>query len=421
MKGFNRTVFRQFATVLLACLFVAAGSRYACAQQVQSDYEIQKNFNRQVKQIQSSLDTLGSVKKAGELVREIKSLEKKYAEHETLLDKALYPETFDQQIEELKRRTVSVQQRLATIQYQSDKLDDLTQRLSSYSDQLERLNSRADSLRSAIAQSTQSEKRLSNRVRNYRESLEQRDRLILSIVDSVLVAYQEMDIESLNDLENARKQSRIDADGNPLKLIRGIASENVQFLGSNPTLATEDYLRMNAVQHEFRSMWDKTGKRLVEIYGSGNEEQIRTDIQNTIAEWDKKLKDELWASIHQSFGEAGVKLSDSTDSEAFYMALNSYLNQQVEKSKESNGNDAWQKYQNFSSFWNGQVKSRWTTFMTEGEVLTEQQIATIDQKMNQWSANARPESNMMAYLFGVSLLAAVVLGVMLFREKSNHS
>jgi len=420
MKGF--TVISIYRTVLLACIAVVLGmaAPKLQAQQVQSDYEIQKNFTEEVSAIQSSLDTLGSVNAAGQVIDRIKELESEYSDHEELLNIALYPATFEDRLEELKRRTVAVRQRLVTIEGQSDMLGQLNRQLASYSGRLDSLNSRTDSLRNAIASSTKNERGLSNRLRSYRESLEQRDRLVLSIIDSVLIAYEDMEIESMGDLENAREQSRIDAGGSPLKLFRSIAAENVQFIDSTRALSTGDYLRMNVVHHEFKSMWDKMGDRLVDVYGDDENEQIRGTIENLISEWDKKVSASLWDSMNRSFDETGIDMGEFSDSETFYAALNEYLDLQIEQSKESTFEDTWKRYQTFTNFWNNQVKTRWTMYMTSSDLLTEEQIAAIDQKMSRWTVEAEPASNMLAFLLGFSLLAVLVLGGILYREKSNH-
>ncbi|MDX1619296.1 MAG: hypothetical protein R3224_10965, partial [Balneolaceae bacterium] len=248
------------------------------AQQVQSDYEIQQNFSKQVGIIQSVLDTVESVAATEGVIRDIKTLEEEYADHQQLLNQALYPETFEQRIEELKKRTVVVRQRLATIEKQNDKLTTLNTELADYTNRLERLNARTDSLRSAIAKSTRNEKNLSGRLREYRESLERRDRLVLSIIDSMMVAYQNLNIQSAEELADAREQSRIDAGGSPLKMVRSIAAENVQFLNSSPKLAAGDYLRMNAVRHKFSALWSRMADRLITVYGDDGEEQIRGTI-----------------------------------------------------------------------------------------------------------------------------------------------
>lgn len=409
-----------YSIALLAFFVMAANVQAQQPQKVESDYQIQKDFKKELKSINEALDEVGSVAGSGQVVDRIKSLESNYSEYSTLLDKALYPDTFDQRLEELKKRAVSVQQRLTTIEEQNKKLDELTGRITDYDDQMSRLNSRSDSLRKAIQQSVQSEKRLSGRVQDYRESLEERDQLILSIIDSVLVAYQDLDIESMGDLENARKNARMNAEGNPLKLIQSIATDNVEFLNSNPRLGTKDYLRMNAVQHQFATMWSKTGDKLAEIYGGKDVDATRANIKNAISKWDASVTTSMWTSVNNAFEEAGIQLEEFGDPEAFFTALSNYLDSGISTSKEANSNDAYQRYQKFTEFWNSRVKKQWSPFITEGEVLSNDQMASIDQKLDQWAVNAKPESNLLVYLLGLSLLVVVVLGVLLFREKSHH-
>ncbi|MDZ7693743.1 MAG: hypothetical protein U5K69_21925 [Balneolaceae bacterium] len=53
------------------------------------------------------------------------------------------------------------------------------------------------------------------------------------------------------------------------------------------------------------------------------------------------------------------------------------------------------------------------------KLLTSNQVADIDQKVTQWAAIAKPESNLLAYLLGASVLAIAVLGFMLFRQRNG--
>jgi len=360
MKHLNDRV--DFLTVLLACLGVMAAAQPLQAQQVRSDYQIQSDFKTEYRSISTSLDEAENVATADTLIAEIRTLEMQYSEDEDLLDKALYPDTFDERIENLKKRAISVQARLATIRNQDQRLQELTEEVSDYSDQLARLTSRADSIRQAMQQSVQSEEQLAEEVQRYRQSLEQRDELILSIIDSVLVTYREMDIETLADMENASTRTRINAEDNPLDLIQTIADENVEFMNSNPNLSTNDYLRMNVVQQEFSSMWSRVGSRLTEIY-SEDPRQASSNIENSIGTWAEQIQSNLWGSVHKSFEQTGIDLQPFGDSQAFATELNRYVDQGLAASRDNGNQQTYQNYQNFSNFWNNQVKRSWGEFL----------------------------------------------------------
>lgn len=417
MKLFNG--YMNIFLLSLASLLVAANLSYA--QQVQSDYQVQQEFKQTYKELSNNLENIETPAQADSLIARVRQLENTFSEHEELLDQALFPETYEERMRSLKKRTVTVQNRLTVIHEQEQKLKERNKKLTEYSTRLAQLNSQTDSLQNAIEKSVRSEKQLSNLVRQYRENLEQRDELILSIVDSVMIAYRNLDIQSLQDLENAQKRARFDADGNALKMIRNIAGENVEFLKSNPDLSAEEYLRMNAVHQEFVEMWQKVGTELVDIYGGENPAEAQKQVKLNIQEWGQMVDRQTWAALNRSLEEEGINIPEFGDRKSFYNGLNSYVTDAVENSTENATDKGYNRYRNFYTFWNSQVHSNWAGYLDDANILSNKQMASIDKKVDQWASIAKPESNLLVYLFGASILAVVVLGVILVREKVNHS
>ena len=419
MRAFDKNITHFYLPVIALIAMFMSFNTGVMAQQVKSDYQIQQDFKEQYKQISNKLTEADSSGAIQQLIEEVKTLEKNYSEHKELLNVALHPETFSSEMDDLKRRALSAKSQLATIEQQEQKLQELNQQVTSYDVRLETLNSRTDSLRHAIQKSLKSEEQLTGMVRRYRKSLEERDELILSFVDSVMITYEKLNIESMQDLENAKKKARFNADGNALKMILNIANENISLLNSDQNLTTENYLRMSSVQQEFKTMWNKVGNKLVDIYAQGDKEKAKKNISEAIAEWDKKVTGQTWTSLNASFDSAGIQLPKFTDNETFYQTLDSYLSESIKSSEDGGGESALQNYRNFSSFWTNRVQTDWTPYIIDANVLSTKQMTAIDEQLDTWASNAEPESNMLVYLLGFSLLAIVALGVMLAREKKG--
>lgn len=419
MMSYFTTEKRFSATKVLVLLALFLGfSVQGMAQQLKSDYEIQKEFKEKYEDLTQQLDAADSTATVQQITQEIKQLEETFAEHENLLNVALHPDTFNEEMERLKKRVLAQQDQLATIEEQEQKLQELSGQLTSYDSRLENLNNRTDSLQRAMQKSLKSEEQLSGMVRRYRKSLEQRDDLILSFVDSVMITYQKLNVESMQDLENAKKKARFNADGNALKMIQDIANENISLLNNEPNLSTEEYLRMGSVHSEFRTMWDKIGNKVVSIYAD-NEQEAKDSINSAIETWNEKLTAQTWASIDSSFNEAEIAIGSFNNGDSFYQALNTYLADAIKTGKNGSGGNK-QQYQKFSSFWNDHVQAEWNPHIIDAGILSSQQIASIDQQLKQWASYAEPKSRLLAYLLGFSVLAIVALGFMLFREKRDR-
>ncbi len=410
--------FRPVTPIVTFCLLLGFAAT-ASAQNVQSDYEIQKTYKQQVQAIGEAIADAESAAAIDTLVTRIDSLEKNYADHQTLINKVIYPETFDEQIKALKKQAVGTRQYLATIREQAQQLHKLNNQLSAYSSRLSRLTNSTDSLQTVVQRTERSQSQLAAEVEDYKNQLRQRDELILSFIDSVVVNYQKLGVNSFNQIEKTASERRLNVEGNPLELIRSISRGSTELLQSENTFTPEDYLRMKAVNKEFSRMWGIVGEELSIIY-SENPDKTQEEIQQHIQKWEESLDVQLWASLQQSFEEKGIELSEFHSDTAFYSAINSYVNQAAAQSRKKGNEDAYETYNKFTDFWNNTVKQHWIDHMTHAEMMSSTQVAKIDQKVNQWASFfTEEESNLLSYLLGGSLLVLAILGFMLFREKRN--
>lgn len=400
-------------------LFVSAA---AFAQNAKSDYEIQKSFKKQYQRYQNKLDTVSSPDKVKALMDSIKVFTSNYQDDYELLNKALYPDTYDQKMDELRQTSVKTLNRLRTIKQQSQKMETLQKQLTSYEQNLQQLNQHADSLQQAMQKSVQSEKRLSGMVRRYRKSLEKRDDLIRSFIDSMVVAYQKMDLDKMQNMENVDNKKHLESNGDALRMIHNITQENIQILQKNSNkLRLQDYMRMSGVQHQFENMWNRLGDKITAVYSGKDADQLASEIDQNISKWNQTLKDQTLATLNDTLQANGIEVKKFNNSQQLYSSLNTYLEDQIKRSKQNGSQSAYKDFKKFQDFWN-KVEIKWSGSFSDAGLLTEDQMASIDQKVDLWAENAQPEgSNILVYLLGASVLLAIALGVMLIREKkSNH-
>lgn len=402
-------------TIVFGCF-----SMGAFAQQAQSDYKIQKTFKEKYEQYQNRIKTVSSLDSAQALIASVREFDQQYSNHSELLSKALYPDTYKERMEELKKSSVIAKNRLKQIREQAQKLEALEAKLAGYEKNINKLDQRRDSLKKAMRESIASEKKLSDMLRKYRNSLEQRDDLIMAFIDSMVVAYQQMDMEAFQDLENIDKKARVEAGGDALKMIHNIAVNNVDMLKQNSDkMRLQDYMRMAEVQQQFQKMWNRLGGKIREVYDGKNAEVIASEIDKSIREWNRVLKTRTLAAIQNTLGKKGIEVNSFQTSDQLYSALNSYLDKQIKQSRENPSKEKYSEYQAFQDFWNS-LEVRWSRTFVDSGILSNEQMATLNQKVDQWSVNAQPKSNkILVYLFGLSVLLVVVLGVMLVREKKK--
>ncbi|SMO90432.1 hypothetical protein [Fodinibius sediminis] len=414
---------KKLSFVLLS-IFLLLGTTRVWAQQQQeelSDFEIQKNFKAQYQEFKNKVDTVAVADSAQAILEDVASFDQEYQSHKELLNKALYPDTYSQVIEELNQAATLAANRLQKMEQQDDQLTTLQLRLLAYQEHVFQLTQEADSLKQAMQESIESEKQLSGMVRNYRRNLEQRDELVLAFIDSTVVAYQQMDLQAIRELEKMNAKARIDSDGDALKMIRDIAAENVTILEENSSkLRLEDYMRMQTVQQRFEEMWNRLGNKIAEVYGGSDSEEIASEVDSRISEWDQMLQEKTFATLNDSLSEQGLAVGSFKNAEEFKNSLNSYLDSAIKESKSDASQENYEHYQTFQDFWN-RVERQWSSHFTNAELMTSAELATISEKTDQWAQYAEPESNTMTYLLILAVFVVLVLGGLLVREKTKSN
>lgn len=405
----------KIQTTILTILFIL--SSFGVLAQPQSDYEIQKAFKKEYAELEDKVEEVSSPDSLQMLIESIKMFDQKYSEHADLLDKALYPDKYEQRIEGLKESSVIAMNRLQTINQQSTKLGKLETQLAGYELELQMLTRETDSLKQAMNKSIQSEKQLSDMVRKYRNNLEKRDDLILAFIDSMIVAYQQMDLKSLQDLENVDQKSRIKTN-DALQMIHSISVENLDILENNADkLNLEDYMRMARVQDQFEEMWMRLGIKIKEVYSGKDTEKIAGKIDKNISRWKELLKSQTFFALRDSLAANGITLKNLQNPDELYSYLSSYLDEKIMQTREGSTSEGYEDFKQFRRFWN-RLELQWADNIVDAGIIDKDQLALINGKVDTWAEIAQPRTNnILVYLLGASVLLVVALGVMLIREK----
>ena len=409
----------KLQTTVLIAVIIGLFSSTLYAQEAQSDYEIQETFKEQYADYEQQVENVSSPDSAEKLIKSIKQFDQNYSEHKELLDKALYPDTYEKQMESLKKSSVRTLNKVETITQQQKQLKKLENQLATYEQDLSQLDKQTDSLKTAIRQSAKNEKELSNMVREYRQNLEKRDELILTFIDSMVVTYQNMDLDALQEIEDYDKASRIKTN-DALKLIHDISEENIQILKRNASkLQVDDYMRMAEVNHQFQAMWNRLGDKIHEVYEGNNADMLAENINGNLTEWNNLLQTNTVDAMKDYFAQQGIETNAFESADEFNTALHSYLDRKIKESRDNRSEENYSDLQQFKEFWN-RVEVQWTGNLAQANVLSQEQTSKLNQKVDEWTQIAQPRSNnILVYLLGGSVLLAVALGVMLIREKKT--
>ncbi len=408
-----KTQLQRILAFALLTLVTALPAAYA-QQQTQSDYQIVNNFRTQYSNLNSQVESARTVDEINDAISKINAFENQYDSHRELINNAVYPQSYDEMISSLKNAAQSNLAHLQTIQSQSQRLAELNQQVSQYSKQLQRLSSEADSIRSIMTKSQTSTRNLRALVSRYKKNMQQRDQLIRAMIDTLYVAANQP-----NAVQGENAAGKSMAEANVLGTIRNMIQQNVNFIDNNPTISTEDMLRLYTVQAEFSQMWNQLGEKIATIYSQNEKSmEVVSDINKSNQEWHNKIAGNTFKSIAATFKQKGFDLPQFNDGPGFYAALRTYLDSAIKRSREHADNAEYQSFQKFSDLWNNTVKTQWAEYLVQGNILTYDQIANVDAKITQWGQTAQPKSYAIFIYLAIALLIIIILVIMLIRTKS---
>jgi uncharacterized coiled-coil protein SlyX len=407
MENFMKKSLSTFFAMMLIAV------SYSTVEAQQSDYEIQQEFRAEHSQLADWIDNAVSTDDLEEISDRIDQLESDYSGYSDIINAAIYPDSYQSRIEDLRSRYGAAQQNIATIEELNERVESLSSDLEGFRGQLAEMDERAESLQREIRDSQANERRLSNLVRQYRENVEERDRFVGEFLEDLLSRYESVDASTAAEIADAAER----LDDNPVDLVRTILGEYVNYANQQTDLSAPEYLSMKAQHTYFSNLWDDIGERLTAIFDAEEPVQAYQEVRDLLANWNSAIDNRLWGAISNAFAQNDINLDNFSNANAFYNALESYVNDATQTSRDQNTEEDLERFRNFSNFWNNTVKANWGETLMASEVLTYSQLASIDSQLDEWNQAAIPTSNLMLILFLISVAVIIGLVVALVRKK----
>lgn len=380
----------------------------------QSDFQIIQDFRTGYSELLNSVDNAVSTVELSEISEEMRSFEAQFANHASLINSAIYPDTFDGIFQALEDNFNTASSNITVIEQLNERVDVLVDELDVFRNRISDMNQERASLEQRIAESSANESRQAALIRQYRLNLDQRDVFVSEFLEELVERYQNMDSSTRSEISDASERLQ----DNPVDILKTILSEYLQLANSEISLDLSDYVSMRAQHGYFASVWDRIGARLAETFEPDRPVVAQQEVDDLLVAWQAAIDNNLWETLSMSFLENDIELEVFSSSSEFYNALNSYVDDSYEASLESNNDEDYQRFLNFTRFWNNTVKANWGELLTTGNVLTYSEISTIDIKLNNWGEASSPTSNLMFILLIVSIVVIVGLVVLLVTKKS---
>jgi len=401
----------KYSISVVAILLITANSALIAQQ---SDYQIQQDFRTEYNALAERVDNAVSSDDLTGIMQDIESLEATYSGSSDLINAAIYPETFEEKISDLRSRFANTEQNVSVIEQLNERIDELNSELQTFRNRLNDFEEKSDSLEQQLIASKSSEREVSSLARQYRENLEERDEFVVNFMGDLLNRFDSMDEQAISEIAESEQL----LEENPLDVIQTIISEYINRADQETGLEPADYLQMRTQHSYFRDVWTSIGENLSEVFTSDRPVQAEQEVSDMIAAWEASINNKLWNSLSTAFTQNGIDLPSFNSDDSLYDALITYVDEATEVSRQQNSEEDYEQYRTFISFWNNRVKADWGNHIVEGEVLDFSQISAIDLRIDDWSEAAATTSNLMLILFIISIVVILGLIVMLVTRKS---
>jgi len=398
-------------SILSTIAFLLIASSAVFAQQ--SDFQIQRDFRAAYSDLSERVESASTIEEFAALEEEIEALEARYSEHSSIINSAIYPETFSNRVRFIRNEAEQGRLNAERVEQLNEEISGLESERDQFRERLSEMDAESSELREEIERSSANERRQAALIRQYRQNIEQRDLFVMDFLEELLTKYEIYDASMIDGTEG--EQERLD--DNPLQLISTILSEYINSVDQASDLEPTDYLGMRAQHAYFDDIWDRIGENLANTFAPNEPVQAEQGINDQLSAWQASIDNKLWNSLTTAFNQNNIQLDTFTDAETFNTAVNRYIDDAIAVSQEANTEEDYEVFRNFNSFWNNTVKADWGDNMTQGNVLTQSQIASIDIKMTQWGGAATPTSNLMFILFLISIAVIIGLVVLLITKK----
>lgn len=383
----------------------------------QSDYQLTQDFKKQYKALEDRIDKAQTTDELKQIEGSVTELHTKYQSNKTLLDKALYPETFESSFQNLERKlqavTISTTQ-ITELKTEVGKLTDIVTKLSQENNTL---YDQIKQLQGQRAKDVKSLDSLNRLVERLRANIRRRDELILNVVDSLFLQFGHK-AGNLTEMEQGQIAQKLETT-NLFDNLKRMINDNMRFLDATE-LAPGELSQMKKEQNTLESRWKKMGPQLADIYiaGKQNRENAKSDVDNLLRSWEREIDGEIWSSIDEAFKQRNIFLTPYNNGDEFANSISAYVENQIQNPE---GLPADQRFANrnlfIDSVWNKDLNETWMPVLLENNLLTEAQKDSIQAKIDEWGENVKEPVNIWVYVAaGVILLLLIVLIVRAFRS-----
>ena len=365
----------------LFVLFLLLG--FANLLWAQSDREIVDNFKKEYSKTEQAIKDATSLEELNAVAIKIDSLKQNYAPHKELLDKSLYPDKYDASIENLNKAYLLRQGDFATIDVLQTQVGELKQQVDFLNERNNELILKVRSLEAQTQKDAKTIKKLQGLVAELQSSIQERDDLVLSMVDSLMPPIMR-EKENLS-AEDKNKVASEEQKNNVLNNVRTTIRDNIRFMKVT-SLKPADLRSIREQQKDFANVWQKVGVRLVEVYAENRKKgEVLKQIDELFDNWYAAVEREAWDSINEEFLLHGIELRSFENGKQFTNSVLMFVGDELKNHGVKSDEEAKRVYANFAdSTWFAVIEPVWMAYLIENKMLTDKDKIQMEGKIAEW-------------------------------------
>ncbi len=393
----------------------------------QSDLEIVKAFKSAVETLESDIDKAKSITEIPDFEARTKELKDKYTAKKALLDKALYPETFETTFQKINSKIEVMKGKLSQISDLQVEVTDLKGKLEELKEYVNRLSEDYyNTLREVVSlrESNKKDRRtidsLNSLLKKLRENSKQRNSLIDELANS-LFFNNEKSVESMNEVEKKELFVKFKS-SNMLENIKRLIADNTEYVKAG-AFTTKQLDEFKLEQREFKSRWNAIGAKIAQVYASPKERDAELNkVNQMINNWDEEINTNIWQNIDVQFKLKDIVLKSYNNGDEFYNSVIEYIDKQIKNEENKSSDERYKTYYTFAdSVYFKTIADTWIPLLVRYKMIDENKVSDIESKIKDWNSSLGEPMPSWIYtlVIAVIILVLVVLIIVLVAKNRN--
>ncbi|MGB5849213.1 MAG: hypothetical protein WBH40_12040, partial [Ignavibacteriaceae bacterium] len=375
----------QFLTIFVFVLLIFIDNPSA-----QSDYEIVQNFKTKYQEIEKNIKDATILNELNTVVAKIDQLKREYAEHKGLLDKNLYPDNYAKSFENLETAYLMKQGAFTTIDELQTEVVVLEQEVKDLNKGNKQIIVMIDELETLRKKDKKNIAELENLIEDLRNSLWQRDRLVMEMMDKLIPPImREKATLSAEDKRIVRREENNEA---VLQNVKASIKDNIRFLEAT-SLNPDDIKAIKEQQEQFSDTWKAIGPKLVDVYANkDNKADELKEIDSLFIQWYyKSIDHNVWKSIRNEFRARSIILNEFNYGDEFVHSVKLFIEDEIKNLGVKSDEASEKTYVSFTdSTWFATIKPMWMPYLIEGGLFTVEQKDEVEASIEEWKNELYP-------------------------------